>query len=110
MAFPSIARAVARAISSPTLFGEAVTYRRADGTTLVLEAVVGRQPPGIEFAGSLGTTQLVGTVLVRREDLQSVSTGRDTVTLEWTNGAMRTATIREIVQVSESFWRLGFQW
>ena len=107
MSYAPIAQAVARAISAPTLFGEAVSYRQASGATLTIDAVVDRKPPGIEFSGSTNFAILDGSVLVRREDLADVTTGRDEVTVTWFGGTVRTAVVREVLQVSAAFWRLG---
>lgn len=109
MGFPSIARAVARAVSSPTLFGEEITYRRAVGGNLQVNAIVDRRPPSIETMGSTSTTIVEGTVLVRREDLAAVTTGRDEVVIVWTDGATRTARVVEVIDVSDGLWRLGIK-
>lgn len=107
MGFASIARAMARVVSSPNVFGEEVTYTRAGGQQLTLRAVVERRPPGIEFAGAVGATIIHGSVLIRREDLDGIATGRDVVRLMWTDGALRTMRVVEVIDVSDGFWRLG---
>lgn len=100
---------LARLATDAAAFGEpeAVTYVTASGT-LSLRAIVERRPPAQETAGGTQTTSVNGQIWLRREDLTQPQVGRDTVTLRWTDGTLRTARIETEIQHSRGLWHLGF--
>ncbi len=101
-------RALARLVTDAAAFGETepVTYVTG-GTSLALNAVVRRSPPGQDVAGGTQTTSVSGQIWLRREDLTQPQVGRDTVTLRWLNGEMRTARVDAEYPASEGLWSLG---
>ena len=90
-----------------TVFGEAVTYRRASGDEVELRAMVSRTPPIVDDVGATRGGTLVGSIYIRREDIDEVAVGEDEVVVTWTDGQQKTARIVQMIDHSDALWHVG---